>query len=110
MRRQKTTSEIYQQHNRIYSLMYQNASNQIKQADPDTGGNHMLTHNWGNDKARKFLQQFQDRTIKLNAIYTPLYQKAFAHEYPEHNNSKRYFAEIARSKQRQQQQKQTTIF
>ena len=80
----KTTAELRAQEIRIDKLMWHNSTRLIAQAHPATGGNHMLTNNWGNTEARKILDQFMERQHKLFHAFKRHYKEAFKIEYPKH--------------------------
>lgn len=52
MAREKTASEIYHQGERIFQASWRIATKRAARVHPETGGNHCLVHNWGNDEAR----------------------------------------------------------
>jgi hypothetical protein len=80
----KTTSEIYQQWERISAKIQEAAREEAKKADPDTGGNEMLVHNWGNPEARKAYEKAGRRRVIFGRIYERLYFNAFKRQYPDH--------------------------
>ncbi len=80
----KTLLEISNQETRIYRLLWQTSTSMIKQADPATGGNLMLCHNWGNAEARLFLEKHNDRQSKLFNIFRKFYSESFKAAYPTH--------------------------
>lgn len=80
----KSTATIYDQQERVYKLLYANAIRQMSQIDPATGGSLHLAHNWGNEKAQQYLQQYQRRCEILTALFTKYYRRAFKYEYPAH--------------------------
>ena len=82
--KRKTTSQIYDQEKRISKLSFLNITNKINQADPNTGGNLMLTNNWGNEKAVLLLKSYQDKQSKLYNLFQKYYRNAFKNEYPNH--------------------------
>lgn len=84
----KTVSEIYNQYQRICSALAAAKRNNILKADPQTDGIEMLAHNWGNDAAKKAIQDADKRRYKIGAIYEEAYFKAFKMEYPDHIISK----------------------
>jgi hypothetical protein len=80
----KTTSQIYEQQNKIYSLLYNVTSQNINRVNPETGGNLHLAHNWGNDEAQKYLEQYNDRSSFLFRLINKHYHIAFCAQYPDH--------------------------
>ena len=47
----KTTTSIYVQRQRLFSMMMRRGTRRAAAADPRTGGMHSLVHNWGNKEA-----------------------------------------------------------
>lgn len=84
----KTTSQIYEQDNRISRLLWEVTSQNIKRVHPDTGGNLHLAHNWGNDEAQKYLEQHSKRQSFIFHLFQKYYFRAFVRQYPNHTRSK----------------------
>ena len=80
----KTLTEIYEQQTRIYNLLQNVTTSQIKKAHPDTGGNMLLAHNWGNESAQKILSIHQNRSSFLFKLFQKHYHIAFCKTYPNH--------------------------
>lgn len=85
----KRTNEIYEQLCRIYDTHAIIKRALIKKSDPDTGGNEMLCHNWGNDDARRIMDERNIRMEKIQKLFNERYKIAFAQEYPDHISNKK---------------------
>lgn len=84
----KSTSQIYEQSDRLSKLLHIVTTNAIKRVHPETGGNIHLAHNWGNDEAQKILEQYRDRQSLIFNLGRKHYHLAFKRQYPEHLASK----------------------
>lgn len=80
----KTTSEIYQQWERISAKINEAAREEAKKAHPDTGGNRTLVHNWGNLEARKAYEKANRRRVIFGRIFERLYFAALKRQDPDH--------------------------
>ena len=65
----KSLTEIHEQQTRIYNLLQNVTTSQIKKVHPDTGGNMLLAHNWGNEQAQKILSIYQSRSSFLFKLF-----------------------------------------
>lgn len=83
----KSFSTIYDQHARIHTLLYQVTTANIKRVHPDTGGSIHLAHNWGNEAAKQYLDQYLNRQIMLSKLFNKYFHNAFKIAYPNHLNS-----------------------
>ena len=81
----KTASEIYRQHRHISARIFLVARMFAKRAHPETGGNDMLCHNWGNDESRMVWSRAYKRMDKARAIYQRMYSLA---EHSQHHDAK----------------------
>lgn len=72
----KTRAEIYGQWQRMFAALMRRGIRLAKKADPATGGNDCLVHNWGNDAARNAWRQTWDLERAVRAIYSRLYDAA----------------------------------
>ena len=79
----KTTGNIYDQHQRIYASLMNVTKMRIKRAHPETDGNSLLAHNWGNDEAKAVLKWSYEQSNKEHAVYERLYNIA---EHQRHND------------------------
>ena len=84
----KTTSQIYQQGERLSTLLHEVTTAQIKKVNPETGGNILCAHNWGNKQANAIISQYRDRQSLFFKLVRKHYHAAFCKEYPEHLSSK----------------------
>jgi hypothetical protein len=76
----KTATQIYQQNERIYRKSCMLAVKQAKAADPSTGGNGLMVHNWGNAEAKAAWAKHEQRSHKTQAAFDRLYNAA-EHNY-----------------------------
>jgi hypothetical protein len=90
----KTITEVTKQNSRIYHGLTKHYHDLIKQAHPSTGGNFLLAHNWGNEKAKELLDNYYSHLSWLFAAYRNAQKKSFAYEYPTHINSIKYFKTV----------------
>jgi len=72
----KTTSRIYDQHQRIYASLMNVTKLRIRRAHPETDGNSLLAHNWGNDEAKAALAWSYEQSKREREVYERLYDIA----------------------------------
>ena len=84
----KTTSQIYEQDNRVYKLLTEVTMAAIKRVHPDTGGSLHLAHNWGNSEAKAILEKHSKREHIIYTLFQKYYHKAFCLQYPNHLKAK----------------------
>lgn len=74
----KTLREIGDQHTRLYRRIMGRGYVRARAADPRTGGNVTLVHNWGNEAARAAWREASERTKALRDIYRHVFDCAVA--------------------------------
>lgn len=72
----KTTSQIYQMQTRMYRNLAERTRRLAARADPATGGNSLLIHNWGNAAARAVKAKADARWSHLSALLDRMYDEA----------------------------------
>jgi hypothetical protein len=75
-RRQKTTGEIYEQYNRLSRRLYSQHQELARRAHPETGGNSLLVHNWGNEASKAAWEALTPRSRRLEQAFQRLYDAA----------------------------------
>ncbi len=74
------TKESGQRRRAIYERSTQLAYTQAHKAHPETNGEPLLVHNWGNDTAKRAWQRHAARTGRigsiLDAAYTAIWNEA----------------------------------
>lgn len=81
----KTLEALYVQHNRIYNRLTERARKRAKAAHPETGGEPLLVHNWGNETAKAAWAQMSETAAKVQKAYDRLRDEA---EHREHTAKK----------------------
>jgi len=79
----KTTTELYDQHQRMFKKTCELATRFANEADPRTGGDALLIHNWGNEVSKQVWARYEARWPKMRAIFERLYNEA---EHRRHSN------------------------
>lgn len=74
--RAKTCGQVYDQHARIFSAMRRRATRRAAAADPRTGGNENLVHNWGNRAAQEVWEAHWRQVREMDCIYARRYDLA----------------------------------
>jgi hypothetical protein len=72
----KTPSEIYAQQDRLFRLTMARATRRARKAHPETGGNHCLVINWGNDAAKAALAEADALWSRLRVACRTSYDRA----------------------------------
>ena len=72
----KTTRNIYDQHQRIYASLISVTKMRIERSHPETGGNLLCAHNWGNDGAKAAIKWMDEQNKKERTLYETMYNLA----------------------------------
>lgn len=80
-RKLKTAAQVYDQHQRIFRAYMARGTRKAAIAHPETGGNELLIHNWGNDAARAVWRETWAAYYRTDAAYKALYDAAFHRQY-----------------------------
>jgi hypothetical protein len=72
----KTPTQIYQQNERIYRKSWTLAVRNAAKADPQTQGNALMCHNWGNAESKAVWDHHQDRVNHIGKVFDRLYDQA----------------------------------
>lgn len=86
----KSTSQVYEQGIRLSQLLHEVTTQNIERVHPETGGSLHLSHNWGNEAALKYLEQYRNRQSLLYDLGKRYYHIAFCAQYPQHSSCKTY--------------------
>lgn len=74
--REKTAGEVWAQRDRLWRGLEAQRRRLGARAHPETDGNSLLIHNWGNDAARAVEARFWERWRRADGAADRLYKEA----------------------------------
>ena len=86
----QTPSAIYLRKQRAFQSTMQAATQLAALAHPETGGNHLCVHNWGNAAARAVLERNRERWARYSKASEAAYYAAMHREHEARNEVGRY--------------------
>jgi hypothetical protein len=77
----KTSNQTYAQKNRLWKLHVNRTIKLAAIAHPETGGNWLMIHNWGNDQARAIYSRANVRWNAIESACSGTYTFTLHHEH-----------------------------
>jgi hypothetical protein len=72
----KTTTQIYEQRQRVFRLAMSVARDSAHRVHPETGGQELLVHNWGNAESKAAWARGWDRWHRIAGAFDSAYDAA----------------------------------